>query len=101
MDNLPERKKGHRRPTYPIAHDIPIPTDTKGSPFVRPNGLIKVYPWASMLPGDSFFVPYDEMPASGTNSFYAALSRYRALYDKTYTILAREVEGGVRIWRTK
>ena len=95
----PKRSK-FRRPTYAICSTIPIPADR--TPIFRgkhENGMGKVYPWSSMLPGDSFFIPENEVPVS--NSLHASASRYRRVYDPSFNILVREVERGVRVWRTE
>lgn len=91
-----------KHPTYPVAHDIPIPKKLPGTrtqSLRRENGIQKVYPWASMLPGDSFFVPESELSMHRSSTFHASVSRYRRQQAIPYRIVCWEVEGGMRIWR--
>lgn len=75
---------------YEIEKNIPTPLDPK-----KPSK----YPWKQMEVGDSFFVPYSDLP-NGENSSCpkAGLGSVRNdLSSRKYT--GRRVDNGWRIWR--
>ena len=62
-----------------------------GLPSIRSTRRSK-YPWASMKPGDSFFVPHGRI-----NNLCKLAARRAKIDGRLYT--SRQVEGGVRVWR--
>lgn len=71
---------------FKIDHKVPVPLTKKKLPYK--------YPWIEMKAGDSFFVPNGRI----TNIRSTASSAGRR-YSKQF--VAKEVEGGVRVWRVK
>lgn len=80
-----------------IESGVPIPR------AMWANGRPCPYPWASMQPGNSFFIG-----ANGTKPSTVAsrLSNSGRSYlksvgkDKTHMVVTRVVDGGVRVWLT-
>ena len=74
---------------YKIEADIPIPVAVKkGGAGRKPK-----YPFAELQVGESFLVP-----GKTTDKFGATVTLARKRTGRNFT--TRNVEGGVRIWRT-
>lgn len=71
---------------YEIEKDIPIPA------MSAPRGRKEKYPWSTMDVGHSFFVPDGNVKMLNSSASKAKLRTGR-------TFVARQVEGGVRVWR--
>jgi hypothetical protein len=69
-------------PKIQIDKGVPIPTGYGGYK----------YPWESMKPGDSFFVPNKTIKVVSASVAYA-----REKYG--FTFRCRSIDGGVRVWR--
>jgi hypothetical protein len=67
-----------------IEKNVPVPTESAKAK----------YPFRTMVVGDSFFVESDTKGRTVTK----LLSATRNYPDRKFT--ARQVEGGVRVWRT-
>lgn len=72
----------------PVDKGIPIPAMTRGGPRHR------MYPWASLEIGDSFFVK----GRNGKGFSGMAASKGKTLKRK---FVCRNVDGGVRVWRVQ
>ena len=64
-----------------------------GYPFPEKRSRVSLYPWASMAVGDSFFIP------GATYKKISPCARAATLRNGK-TFKCRNVEGGVRVWRT-
>ncbi len=74
-------------PDYEIEHDIKIPYKAK-------------YPLADMSVGDSFCLPLNGRTATALQRLASTRVRYQGKkLGRKFTI--RQVDGGVRIWRTE
>jgi heme/copper-type cytochrome/quinol oxidase subunit 2 len=71
---------------YEIEKDIPIPA------MSAPRGRKEKYPWSTLDVGHSFFVPDVSAKRMQSTASKAAARTGR-------TFVARNVEGGVRVWR--
>lgn len=78
---------------FAIDHGVPIPPHPPRADRVAQSR----YPWRSMKPGDSFFVPTGE-GYPGRAALQTAASHQRKRRGWTCTV--REVPGGCRVWRT-
>ena len=83
-----------------IDKKIPIPEDILENKLQ--NRRNSKYPWAIMVPGDSFFIPMKKTPAD-TKQIAAKLAynRSRAYPKEAYVTNYDEKEKGARIWRIK
>lgn len=70
---------------YAIDNNIPPPANKMGRPAV--------YPLRNLEVGQSFFVPLGDR-----KTISVCASRYAKASGKTFTV--RQVQGGVRCWRT-
>lgn len=68
--------------TFPIEKNVPVPQNR--------------YPFDAMEPGDSFLVPKDQVPASGTTAILRAVPRRHK--DKKWACRTLP-NGDARIWR--
>jgi hypothetical protein len=66
-----------------IEKGIPVPT----------RGRASKYPWNELQVGDSFLLPNDDAPSASSLSTGAKKAGIK--------IKVREVENGVRVWRTE
>jgi len=91
----PKRRKP---PNEPSAVESGVPIPEKKSTI---NGKPRRYPFSTMEVGDSFFVKQVKgypMTSLHRNVSGQASRRAAAHEDEKYT--TRQVEGGVRVWRT-
>ncbi len=66
-----------------------------GVPLPDPNGRKSKYPWDSMKEGDSFFVPCADGDRVRMQNALASVSRQH----RPHKFTARQVDGGIRVWR--
>lgn len=91
---------------YRLTKSIPVPTDHQRGSHQRPSTL-RVYPWADMEIGHSFFVPTESMYGALKKSVSLRRIAYGAagIHHHHYTVRAVEegrgasIRCGVRIWR--
>jgi hypothetical protein len=84
--------------SFSIERGVPFPS------YTFPVQL--TYPFADMLPGDSFLIPVPSMATKADvgrlrSTFYAALKRAQKARVATGSFTTRRVENGVRVWRVK
>lgn len=78
-----------------IEHNIPMPGHSLQS-------RSSIYPLAAMEVGDSFFVPANETKKPGAlQASLGGKARAWALRNRNgHKFATRQVDGGVRVWRT-
>ena len=81
---------------FKIENNIPIPPVDRGKRR-KPNSLSKVLD--TLKVGQSFVVPIPE----GTNplAFRNQIGYAKTIIKDNFSITTREVDGGIRVWRTK
>ena len=79
---------------FKIEKGIPIPVSKTVTRQGR--GRDRLYPWAEMQVGDSFFVPGEAKRIGVASHASAVCKRYAPK-----RFVSRKVEGGVRIWRVE
>ena len=78
---------------FPLSRGIAIPVHTLG----RPGGMGRVYPFAMMEIGESFFVP--KTPRQHFNGSNSYATRKLGRKFATRTLIENGVKG-TRVWRT-
>ena len=78
------------KPEFKIEANVPIPKRTR-------NGSLK-YPWDKMKVGDSILVKCDKNDASKMSAARNAAAIYGGRHQMKFS--TRNVEGGLRVWRT-
>lgn len=60
------------------------------------------FPFEKMEVGDSFFIPSsDQAINAARSSLFTAIRTFNIFHNKTYKILTRAQEKGLRVWRIK
>lgn len=78
-----------------ICQDVPPPVRAYETQASGVKGRPAKYPWKQMQPGDSLFVPNDELPKSKAVALKGCARR--EFGSGNYTI--RKEADGIRVWR--
>lgn len=83
---------------YTVDRNIPIPGNPKICHINKPKKKNK-YPFDEMDIGDSFFVPFEE-DVPNKSILNRVRNAMTAEYAKDFKFIARQMNDGVRVWRT-